>query len=265
MDGVSPGLDARRSAPLTFLLVVTVLSVPFFVLGAVTDGIRIGSLELPASAVMFTLPVIVAAILVARADGRAAVARLLRRVLLEQMRGNDTFVYLARGVDPAKASAITDEYSEVGAERQSIRNYPGGSLAANLAAAGRLIDGGELLQVHDHGTPDVNSAFRVKDLHDAFVVPQEVAEAVAFLCGPAATSMTGSGNSIRSRMIGADVAQSVSPVVVSLRPARATISPANASSISAREFECICSMRPTRSRLPLVEFSIWSPFLSEPE
>ncbi|GAA0034168.1 RecQ family ATP-dependent DNA helicase [Brevibacterium metallidurans] len=53
------------------------------------------------------------------------------------------------------------------------------SLAANLAAAGRLIDGGELLQVHDHGTPDVNSAFRVKDLHDAFVVPPEVAGAVA--------------------------------------------------------------------------------------
>ncbi|MFT9773975.1 ATP-dependent DNA helicase RecQ [Mycobacteroides abscessus subsp. abscessus] len=53
------------------------------------------------------------------------------------------------------------------------------SLAANLASAGRLIDGGELLQAHDHGTPDVNSAFRVKDLHDAFVVPPEVAEAVA--------------------------------------------------------------------------------------
>ncbi|GAA1630816.1 MULTISPECIES: RecQ family ATP-dependent DNA helicase [Brevibacterium] len=53
------------------------------------------------------------------------------------------------------------------------------SLAANLASAGRLIDGGELLQVHEHGTPDVNSAFRVKGLHDAFVVPPEVAEAVA--------------------------------------------------------------------------------------
>lgn len=52
------------------------------------------------------------------------------------------------------------------------------SLAANLASAGRLIDGGELLQVHDHGTPDVNSAFRVKDLYDAFVVPPEVEEAV---------------------------------------------------------------------------------------
>ncbi|WP_009884310.1 RecQ family ATP-dependent DNA helicase [Brevibacterium aurantiacum] len=53
------------------------------------------------------------------------------------------------------------------------------SLAANLASAGRLIDGGELLQVHDHGTPEVNSAFRVKDLYDAFVVPPEVEEAVA--------------------------------------------------------------------------------------
>lgn len=53
------------------------------------------------------------------------------------------------------------------------------SLAANLASAGRLIDGGELLQVHDHGNPEVNSAFRVKDLYDAFVVPPEVEEAVA--------------------------------------------------------------------------------------
>ncbi|GIZ95657.1 MULTISPECIES: peptidoglycan D,D-transpeptidase FtsI family protein [Tsukamurella] len=55
--------------------------------------------------------------------------------LLEQLRGNETFVYLARGVDPAKASAITDEFTEVGAERQSIRHYPGGSLAANLVGS----------------------------------------------------------------------------------------------------------------------------------
>ncbi|GAA1549698.1 RecQ family ATP-dependent DNA helicase [Brevibacterium picturae] len=53
------------------------------------------------------------------------------------------------------------------------------SLAANLASAGRLIDGGQLLQVQDHGSPEVNSAFRVKDLYDAFVVPSEVEEAVA--------------------------------------------------------------------------------------
>ncbi|WP_309132714.1 RecQ family ATP-dependent DNA helicase [Brevibacterium sp.] len=53
------------------------------------------------------------------------------------------------------------------------------SLAANLAAAGRLVDAGELVQVRDHGSPEVNSAFRVKDLHDAFVVPPEVQETVA--------------------------------------------------------------------------------------
>ncbi|AZT94888.1 RecQ family ATP-dependent DNA helicase [Brevibacterium aurantiacum] len=53
------------------------------------------------------------------------------------------------------------------------------SLAANLASVGRLIDGGELLQVHGHGSPEVNSAFRVKDLYDAFVVPPEIEEAVA--------------------------------------------------------------------------------------
>ncbi|MDN5547730.1 MAG: RecQ family zinc-binding domain-containing protein, partial [Rhodococcus sp. (in: high G+C Gram-positive bacteria)] len=53
------------------------------------------------------------------------------------------------------------------------------SLAANLASVGRLIDGGELLQVHDHGSPEVNSAFRVKDLYDTFVVPPEIEEAVA--------------------------------------------------------------------------------------
>ncbi len=103
MDGVSPGVDVRRSAPLTFLLLVTVLSVPFFVLGAVTDGIRIGSLELPASAVMFTLPVIVAAILVARADGRAAVARLLRRAVDFRAAPRTVWFLVAVGVPAAVA------------------------------------------------------------------------------------------------------------------------------------------------------------------
>ncbi|MDF0532457.1 penicillin-binding protein 2 [Tsukamurella sp. 8F] len=55
--------------------------------------------------------------------------------VLDQLNSNETFVYIARGVDPAKASQITDEYSEVGAERQSIRNYPGGSLAANVVGS----------------------------------------------------------------------------------------------------------------------------------
>ena len=41
----------------------------------------------------------------------------------------------------------------------------------------------------------------------------------ALVLGSTATSMTGSGNSIRSRMIGLFGSHSVSPVVVSLRPA----------------------------------------------
>ncbi|WP_349826994.1 RecQ family ATP-dependent DNA helicase [Brevibacterium litoralis] len=53
------------------------------------------------------------------------------------------------------------------------------SLAAELATAGRLNDAGDLHLVHSTGDPDVNSAFRVKDVHDAFAVPSEVAQAVS--------------------------------------------------------------------------------------
>jgi cell division protein FtsI (penicillin-binding protein 3) len=52
--------------------------------------------------------------------------------LLKKLRSNETFVYLARAVDPAVAAAIIKKYPEVGAERQDIRQYPGGSLAANV-------------------------------------------------------------------------------------------------------------------------------------
>ncbi len=52
--------------------------------------------------------------------------------LLKKLRSNETFVYLARAVDPAIAGAIVKKYPEVGAERQDIRQYPGGSLAANV-------------------------------------------------------------------------------------------------------------------------------------
>ncbi|MEU1982626.1 penicillin-binding protein 2 [Nocardia sp. NPDC019395] len=55
--------------------------------------------------------------------------------LLAKLRGDDTFVYLARNVDPRKADAITAEFPEVGAERQDLREYPGGSLAANIVGA----------------------------------------------------------------------------------------------------------------------------------
>ena len=52
--------------------------------------------------------------------------------VLKKLRSDDTFVYLARAVDPAIAEAIIKKYPEVGAERQDLRQYPGGSLAANV-------------------------------------------------------------------------------------------------------------------------------------
>lgn len=55
--------------------------------------------------------------------------------LLDKLTGNDTFVYLARGVDSGVAAGIVDEFDKVGTERQDIRLYPGGALAANVVGA----------------------------------------------------------------------------------------------------------------------------------
>ncbi|MGZ4582877.1 MAG: peptidoglycan D,D-transpeptidase FtsI family protein, partial [Mycobacterium sp.] len=52
--------------------------------------------------------------------------------VLKKVQSDDNFVYLARAVDPAVAGAISDKYPEVGSERQDLRQYPGGSLAANI-------------------------------------------------------------------------------------------------------------------------------------
>ncbi|MBS4730286.1 penicillin-binding protein 2 [Mycobacterium sp. SM1] len=68
--------------------------------------------------------------------------------VLRKLRSNETFVYLARAVDPAIASAITKKYPEVGAERQDLRQYPGGSLAANIVG-GIDWDGHGLLGLED--------------------------------------------------------------------------------------------------------------------
>ena len=74
----------------------------------------------------------------------------------------------------------------------------------------------------------------------------------AFVLGSMATSMTGFGNFIASRMTGRSSSDSVSPVRVSLRPIAAAMSPASTSSISSRLFACICRSRPIRSRLSFV-------------
>src|SRR6185312_4313711 len=81
----------------------------------------------------------------------------------------------------------------------------------------------------------------------------------AFVFGSMATSMTGAGNFIASRMIGCSSSHSVSPVRVSFRLIAAAMSPARTSSISSRLFACIWSRRPTRSRLSFVELYTYEP------
>ena len=68
--------------------------------------------------------------------------------LLKKLRSNETFVYLARAVDPAISDAIIKKFPEVGAERQDLRQYPGGALAANLVG-GIDWDGHGLLGLED--------------------------------------------------------------------------------------------------------------------
>ncbi|KUI29679.1 cell division protein FtsI [Mycobacterium sp. IS-1742] len=68
--------------------------------------------------------------------------------VLRKLNSNETFVYLARAVDPVISDAITEKFPEVGSERQDIRQYPGGSLAANIVG-GIDWDGHGLLGLED--------------------------------------------------------------------------------------------------------------------
>lgn len=68
--------------------------------------------------------------------------------IMKKLKSNDSFVYLARAVDPAVADAITTKFPEVGSERQDLRQYPGGSLAANIVG-GIDWDGHGLLGLED--------------------------------------------------------------------------------------------------------------------
>lgn len=52
--------------------------------------------------------------------------------LRELLESDETFVYLARAISPEAANKIIDEFPEVGSERQDVRLYPGGPLAANI-------------------------------------------------------------------------------------------------------------------------------------
>ncbi|WTL60370.1 penicillin-binding protein 2 [Nocardia sp. NBC_01499] len=55
--------------------------------------------------------------------------------LLAMLRSDEKFLYLARGVDPRIAADIRTQFPEVGADPQYPRDYPGGSLAANVIGA----------------------------------------------------------------------------------------------------------------------------------
>ncbi|HET9877623.1 MAG TPA: penicillin-binding protein 2 [Mycobacterium sp.] len=83
---------------------------------------------------------------------RGVAARLNNKpdtnTVLKKLRSNETFVYLARAVDPAVAEAISTKFPEVGSERQDLRQYPGGSLAANIVG-GIDWDGHGLLGLED--------------------------------------------------------------------------------------------------------------------
>jgi len=68
--------------------------------------------------------------------------------VLKKLRSDETFVYLARAVDPTISDAIIEKFPEVGAERQDLRQYPGGVLAANIIG-GIDWDGHGLLGLED--------------------------------------------------------------------------------------------------------------------
>jgi cell division protein FtsI (penicillin-binding protein 3) len=70
------------------------------------------------------------------------------KTVLRKLKSDDTFVYLARAVDPVVATAIMDKFPEVGSERQDLRQYPGGALAANIVG-GIDWDGHGLLGLED--------------------------------------------------------------------------------------------------------------------
>jgi cell division protein FtsI (penicillin-binding protein 3) len=52
--------------------------------------------------------------------------------VLTQLRSNASFVYLDKSVDPTVAAQITSDFPEIGAEVRSEREYPDGSVAANV-------------------------------------------------------------------------------------------------------------------------------------
>merc|ERR1719353_1235073 len=96
----------------------------------------------------------------------------------------------------------------------------------------------------------------------SFCKPVPIFSRSPLVLGSIAILITGSGKSMRSRMTGASCAVKESPVVVSFKPATATMSPATALSTSSRLSACISSRRPTRSFFPFTVFCTYEPLSS---
>jgi cell division protein FtsI (penicillin-binding protein 3) len=54
------------------------------------------------------------------------------QLLLSQLRSDKTFVYLVQQVDPAIAAKISADFPDVAVEDRSVRQYPDGSVGANV-------------------------------------------------------------------------------------------------------------------------------------
>ncbi len=74
-----PDRQLRARSPLRFFLLVFALSTPLWLLGALTR--RQLTPDLPVSSFIWVCPVVAASLLVAREEGAAGVARLLRRAV----------------------------------------------------------------------------------------------------------------------------------------------------------------------------------------
>ena len=81
----------------------------------------------------------------------------------------------------------------------------------------------------------------------------------ALVFGSTEIDITGSGNSILSRITGFSISHRVSQVFVSLRPITAQILPAGISSISSLWLACICRRRPILCFSQVTELSTYEP------
>lgn len=70
--------------------------------------------------------------------------KINRAEIKDKLKSDDGFTYLVRNIDVSEANAITRDFPMVGSERVDIREYPGGSLAANMIGATSSGDNGRL-------------------------------------------------------------------------------------------------------------------------